>query len=136
MDFTRHANMRARTASTMSAATAGTVTNSIGQGPSAWTDLAGWAFHFWNGISFAGIYILLVGRRCPWLAVLYGLTIGTIFLISPATTATGAGVFGLSFGVGMLITVYIAHFVFGSLLGLLAVRSSQVGDWILSLVHR
>jgi hypothetical protein len=32
-------------------------------GPSLKSDIAGWAYHFWNGASFGLIYVLVFGRR-------------------------------------------------------------------------
>src|SRR5579875_145085 len=107
------------------------IPGTIMQGPGIVSDIAGWAFHFWNGAMAGVIFVLLVGgfprmRRGGWAAAGLGalceVLLATGFLLSPATTSTGAGLFGLTFGAKMTITVYLAHILFGSVLGLLAHR--------------
>ena len=107
------------------------ITGTIMQGPGIVSDIAGWAFHFWNGAMFGVIFALIAGgfpriRRGGWaaagLGAFYGVLLGTGFLLSPATTSTGAGIFGLTFGTKMAATVYVAHIAFGGVLGALAHR--------------
>ena len=96
-------------------------------GPSFASDLAGWAYHFWNGASFGIIYVLILGTSRRWLGLLYGIVAGLGFLVSPVVLSLGVGYFGLQFSPGFPITVLTAHAVFGLLLGALAHRflSSQ-----------
>ena len=90
------------------------------QGPSLATDLAGFAYHCWNGASFGIIYILLLGTRRRWLGVVFGFAIGLGFLVSPVVISLGVGYFGLQYSYGFPITVLLAHLAFGTALGVLA----------------
>jgi hypothetical protein len=49
------------------------LTNSFMQGPSVWSDLAGWSYHFWTGASFSVVYVLVLGPRPFWVGIIYGL---------------------------------------------------------------
>jgi hypothetical protein len=90
------------------------------EGPSTASDIAGWTYHFWNGASFGIIYVVLFGTRRRWLAGLYGLLIGTGFMVSPVVKSLGVGHFGLQFSFGFPVTVILAHLAFGLALGFLA----------------
>jgi len=91
-------------------------------GPSFTSDLAGWAYHFWNGASFGMIYALILGASRRWPGTLYGILVGLGFLVSPVVLSLGVGYFGLQFSIGFPMTVLTAHIVFGALLGVLAHR--------------
>lgn len=95
------------------------ITNRFLLGPNVWSDIAGWADHILaNGISFALLYVLLFGRPRWWKAIPYAWLIGTIFMISPDMTMMGdIGKFGLAMGPGFAVTVYLAHTLFGLILG-------------------
>jgi hypothetical protein len=88
-------------------------------GPSFWSNVAGWAYHFWNGAVFGIIFSLLLGRGKIWLGIVYGFLLGIGFMISPVTRALGIGAFGFQFkdGFQFIITVTIAHIAFGGILG-------------------
>ena len=86
-------------------------------GPSVASNLAGWAYHFWNGAAFGVVYSLLFGRLPWWSGVVYGLVIAVIFMSSPVVVAMGVGYFGLDFGPGFATTVLLAHIAFGAVLG-------------------
>jgi hypothetical protein len=90
------------------------------EGPSTASDLAGWAYHFWNGASFGIIYAVLFGTRRRWLGAVYGLLIGIGFMVSPVVKSLGVGLFGLQFSYGFPLTVTLAHLAFGLALGFLA----------------
>jgi hypothetical protein len=96
--------------------------NRFALGPSAPSDVAGWAYHFWNGASFTVIYALIFGTSRRWVAIPYALAIGVGFMVSPVAIAMGVGYFGVQFSIGFPITVLLAHLAFGLLLGLLAKR--------------
>ena len=96
--------------------------NRFALGPSIASDLAGWAYHFWNGASFGIIYALLLGTSRRWVGLVYGIVVGLGFLVSPVVASLGAGYFGLQFSAGFPITVLTAHAVFGLMLGMLAHR--------------
>lgn len=91
-------------------------------GPSVFSDIAGWSYHFWNGASFGIIYALLFGTRRRWVGVAYGIAIGIGFMISPVVTSLGVGRFGLQFSWGFPVTVLAAHAAFGLALGWLTHR--------------
>lgn len=97
-------------------------------GPNIWSNLAGWADHVLvNGISFALVYVLIFGRPRWWKALPYAWLIATIFMISPAMTMLGdIGNFGLAMGPGFAITVYVAHTLYGLILGLIVSRWAGV----------
>lgn len=101
------------------------ITNTFMQGPSVYSDLVGWGDHILvNGAGFAFIYVAFLGRQRWFIGILYALVIATIFMLSPATTATGAGIFGQDFApVGFPLTVYIAHIAFGSAVGIVTARA-------------
>jgi hypothetical protein len=107
------------------------LTDRIMQGPDAVSNIAGWGYHVWNGAMFGITYAVLVGgfprRRGGALAgtvmgMVYGLALGTGFLLSPVPNAVGAGKFGADFGAKFAITVYLAHAGFGALVGWLVHR--------------
>lgn len=88
-------------------------------GPSTASDLAGFAYHFWNGACFGIIFTLLAGRHSRWWAVPYGLGVGLGFLASPVAQALGVGLFGRDFGWHFSATVLTAHAAYGAALAYL-----------------
>ena len=91
-------------------------------GPSPASDLAGWAYHFWNGASFGILYALVFGTQRRWVGVPFGLSLGLGFMVSPVVLSLGVGYFGLQFSLGFPATVLLAHLAFGLALGFLARR--------------
>jgi len=110
--------------------------NRFALGPSLASDVAGWAYHFWNGASFGIIYVLVFGAARRWAGVLYGIAVGVGFLTGPVVLSLGVGYFGLQFSKGFPVTVLAAHVVFGLVLAVLARRflTSQ-GSPILAIVR-
>ena len=98
--------------------------NQFATGPDIWSDLAGWAYHFWNGAIFGLIFSLLLGKPKIWQGILYGLLIGLVFMISPVVKSLGIGLFGVDFkdGYQFALTVTIAHAAFGLCLSLLLMK--------------
>jgi hypothetical protein len=92
------------------------------EGPSLMSNLAGWAYHFWNGAAFGIIYTTLIGTKRRWIGALYGVALGFGFMVSPVVTSLGVGFFGLQFSYGFPVTVVLAHLAFGGTLGWLAHR--------------
>lgn len=82
-------------------------------GPSLKSDLAGWAYHFWNGASFGLIYVLTFGTCRRWVGSAFGALLGFGFMLSPVVSALGVGFLGLEFSKGFPATVLIAHAAFG-----------------------
>lgn len=91
-------------------------------GPTLASDLAGWAYHFWNGASFGITYVLVIGTRRQWPGAVFGLLVGLGFLTSPVVLSLGVGYFGLQYSIGFPVTVLLAHLGFGLVLGALAQR--------------
>lgn len=100
------------------------ITNRLMLGPNLLSNVVGWADHIVaNGIGFALVYVLIFGHPRWWKAVPYAWVIATVFMISPAMTMLGdIGDFGLAMGPGFAVTVYVAHTVFGLLLGAIVTR--------------
>ncbi len=103
------------------------LTNRIMVGPDLASNLLGWADHVYNGVTFVLIYLLVFGRRQPWLAFPYALLVGTGFLVSPVPKALGAGFFGAALGAKFAVTVYLAHILFGTVLFLGVRRARGLG---------
>jgi len=101
--------------------------NQFASGPDFWSDLAGWAYHFWNGASFGIIFSLLMGQSKPWNGILFGVLIGLGFMVSPVVKSLGIGIFGLEFkrGFEFLVTVTLAHVAFGITLSLILSRMNK-----------
>jgi hypothetical protein len=85
-------------------------------GPSALSTVLGYLYHFWNGACFGIIFAVIFGRVRFYWGILYGEVIGTVFLLSPAVTALGVGFFASNMH-SMQITVWLAHLVYGAILG-------------------
>jgi len=107
------------------------LTNRIMVGPDLASNLLGWTDHVYNGVAFVLIYLLLFGRRQPWLAFPYALLVGTGFLVSPVPKALGAGFFGAALGMKFALTVYLAHILFGTLLFVGVRRAPDLGTPLL-----
>lgn len=93
-------------------------------GPSTWSDVAGFAYHFWNGAAFGIIFVAVTGGRSVALAIAYGLGVGIGFLGSPVVESLGVGLFGREFGWHFAATVLAAHAAYGAALGGLLHRGS------------
>lgn len=100
-------------------------------GPSLLSNIVGWAYHFWNGVSFGIVFAVVFGRKPLVWALVYAEFVGLGFLISPAVTAMGIGFMGLNMP-AMPITVVIAHTVYGVILGLLCRRWVHDPGWLLA----
>jgi len=101
--------------------------NQFATGPDVWSDLAGWAYHFWNGAAFGLIFSLIAGQSKAWQGLLYGLLIGGVFMISPVVKSLGIGLFGIDFNDGyqFALTVILAHAAFGLTLSLLLLKMNK-----------
>ncbi|MEU4065746.1 hypothetical protein AB0F25_25555 [Streptomyces wedmorensis] len=88
----------------------------------AWTGLAGWVFHFGNGIGF-GVCYAIVARGRPWYwALVWGLAIESIVVATPV-----AGVYALR-GPLLLAIAYGGHLAYGVPLGLLVSDPERTAD--------
>jgi len=107
-------------------------------GPDSTSNIAGWAYHFWNGAAFGIIYSLLVGRGKPWMGLLYGFLIGIGFMLSPVVRSLGVGSFGLQFkdGYQLFVVVSLAHIAFGVVLGWLVYKMNSGVPGIVTRVKK
>jgi hypothetical protein len=105
------------------------ILNQFASGPDIWSDLAGWFYHFWNGAVFGLIFSLLLGQSKIWQGLVYGLLIGTGFMISPVVKSLGIGLFGVDFkdGYQFALTVTISHAAFGLVLSNIWLRRKMRG---------
>ncbi|HVA57788.1 MAG TPA: hypothetical protein VNF92_07850 [Gemmatimonadaceae bacterium] len=99
-------------------------------GPSVASNIAGWAYHYWNGVCFGLIFAVVFGRKPLWFALGYGLFMAVGFLASPAVTAMGVGFMGRNLP-GMPVTVVLAHLAYATVLWLLVRRWVRDPEWIL-----
>ncbi len=101
-------------------------------GPNWVSNIAGWSYHFWNGIAFGVIFSLVFGKPRIWIGAAYGFVIGLGFLAGPVVTSLGVGRFGVNFGISFPITVTLAHLAFGIGLGLVLRMNREQAT---SLIH-
>ena len=92
--------------------------NRFALGPSTASDLAGFAYHYYNGAAFGAIFALLITGRPRWWAIPFGVAIGLGFLVSPVVQSLGVGLFGKDFGWHFAATVITAHAAFGAALAI------------------
>jgi hypothetical protein len=77
--------------------------------------LTGWAYHFWNGISFGIIFVMLAGGVRFYYALIWALALET------ATVTIYPNVFDISRSDWMFVAVsFIGHAVYGLTLGVLS----------------
>ncbi len=105
------------------------LTDSFMQGSSHLSDFLGYAYHYWNGASFGIIFAVFLGRKSPAWGIVYGIVIGTVFLLSPPVQSLGIGFMGSDMPT-MTLTVYIAHFVYGGILGWLCSHWVKNDEWL------
>jgi hypothetical protein len=106
-------------------------TGRIMLGPDTASTIIGYIDHFWNGAMFGVIFALIIGgfpaKRGAWagalLGAVYGLALGFGFVTGPVPRSLGIGGVFSTVTVGAFqTTVYLAHLVFGALLGALVHR--------------
>lgn len=90
---------------------------------SSWTGLAGWAYHFSNGIGFGIAYAMVAVGRKWWWGVLWGMVLETATIITPY-----AGEYGLTGRWGLIGIAYAAHFAYGAPLGLIVQKGRNFVD--------
>ncbi|NOZ12577.1 MAG: hypothetical protein GXO69_02890 [Acidobacteria bacterium] len=110
--------------------------NRFAQGPGLLSNIAGYAYHFWNGAAFGIIFSLIFGRGRVWIATMFAVLIGIGFMVSPVTIALGVGYFGMDFGWGFPLTVILAHIAYGLLLESVIYRLNSDTDTIFQRLKR
>lgn len=86
------------------------------------TGLAGWAYHFADGIGFGIAYAVVVrGGSWRW-GLAWGAALESSSLVTPL-----AGLYGLSGKPGIIAVAYLGHFAYGTVLGkLVEARTSTL----------
>lgn len=77
------------------------------------TDFVGYAYHYWNGASFAAVYALLFGKTAWWGPLLYSVLFVETGMMGFMQVAMGPLTWGL-----FLVSVF-AHVAFGLVVGVL-----------------
>ena len=107
---------------------------------STFTDLAGWSFHFVNGIGFGIAYAMVALGRNKWWAVGWAMVLETVTIVTPF-----AATYGLAGKYHLIAIAYAAHVAYGLPLGMvvryaadnppsLRVAGGMVGALVVSLV--
>jgi hypothetical protein len=78
------------------------------------TKVVGWAFHIWNGLSFAVMYTLAVGRGRVWWAIGWGL------ILEVSMVSTYPSLFRILLDWQFVTVSFIGHVAYGTTLGLAA----------------
>ena len=101
--------------------------NRFAEGPDIWSDIAGWAYHFWNGASFGIIFSLIFGKSKEWYGLLCGVLIGIGFMVSPVVKSLGIGLFGHEYkrGFEFATTVTLAHMAYGVVLAFILKKMNR-----------
>lgn len=92
---------------------------------SRFTEVAGWTYHFSNGIAFGIMYALFMSRRHWLYAVVWGITLETIAVVSPF-----ARIFSLSDNYYVLVVAYLGHVAYGVPLGWLSRKPDELRTWL------
>ena len=89
------------------------------------SDVAGWLYHFSNGITF-GIMYALVFSRSHWLsAIVWALILETIMVVTPL-----GKIYSIRSNVPVLLIAYGAHVAYGLPLGLMIRDRDAVLSWL------
>ncbi len=98
---------------------------------SRWTELLGWSYHFSNGLTFGIMYTLWLRKRHWAWAILWGLVLETIALVSPF-----GRIFYLVGNYQAIGIAYFGHIAYGLPLGWLACRWDETNAWLRQLPFR
>jgi hypothetical protein len=88
---------------------------------SPWTGLAGWGYHFSNGLGFGVAYAMAALGRRWWWGVVWGMVLETATVITPFVDS-----YGLRGRWGIIAIAYVAHVAYGAPLGKIVERA---GSW-------
>lgn len=108
-------------------------TGRIMVGPSTTSTILGYLDHYWNGALFGVIFALIMGGfpagktwAAPLIGMGYGLVLGYGFVSGPLPRSLGiGGIFATVSVSEFQTTVYLAHAVFGAILGFLVYRGAR-----------
>lgn len=90
------------------------------QGSSGWTDLAGWTFHFFNGMAFGVAYAAVaLDRHWGW-AIAWAMVLETATVVTPFADA-----YALRGRWGVIAIAYAAHLPYGLALGYVVSRGTS-----------
>ena len=78
--------------------------------------ISGWAYHFWNGFSFAIMYTLLAGPAKIYYAVLWALFLEIAWLTALPSALN------LTMKMDLIIVSIVGHIAYGLVLGKLAIK--------------
>lgn len=106
-------------------------------GPTIFSDILGYFYHYWVGACFGLILALVCGKAKWWVGLIWALIIEIGMMTTPPmVVAMDTGYFGLKFGLGLLIVSLIAHIVYGIFLGLLSEKYIMHRGSIISLIKK
>jgi len=85
--------------------------------------VVGGLYHFWNGVTMAAVYTLVIGRGRWYYGVIWGFIINIGMMLAPWMIPM-VGPFGINYGSGYTIFVasLLAHLAYGAVVGILAHR--------------
>jgi hypothetical protein len=84
---------------------------------SRFTEVAGWTYHYWNGITFAIMYALFMRKRHWAWAVVWACALETLAIVSPF-----GSIFSLKGNPQAQVVAYLGHVAYGIPLGLMVQR--------------
>lgn len=93
-----------------------------------YTELAGWGYHFLNGISFGVMYTLFMRGKPVYLAICWACLLETIAFLSPF-----GRIFGFTTNMYALGIAYFGHFVYGIPLGQMVLKDHATLTWMKSI---
>ncbi len=106
-------------------------------GPALGSDILGYACHYWVGACFGLTYMLIAGPMHWWGSLVWGLIIEVGMMVTPPmVVARDTGYFGLKFGLGLLVTNFIAHMAYRIVLGMLGERFVAHQGSVLGLIKQ
>ena len=89
------------------------------------TQVIGWSYHFASGITFGIMYALFMsGRHWGW-AIIWGLALETVAILSPF-----ARIFSLSGNHFVIGIAYLGHVAYGAGLGVLVSNLDATREWL------
>jgi len=91
-------------------------------------DFVGYAYHYWNGASFATVYALLFGKTAWWGPLLFSVLFVETGMMGFMRAAMGPLTWGI-----FLVSLF-AHIVFGLVVGVLLQRIVHDKGTILNLL--